>query len=254
MNHLQRSQHAALVDLHSKIEGALAKVKDSTKEAAEQALSHFRSPHSESIVPFTGYYSMSAANGAFLSIDTTETYYKLTQKITISTSSVTVSVSMDGVSSKTYPLDSTTTFDGHTLTIPNVLTITLTREYDQGRLVRFSGVVNKVNVTGYTLFNPIALSTFNGQYATPAAPAKKILSINDSATIPFNSSVSFDSGSGLTQLKLYTFVPLMFVLTFNDPVSKASYLIMMGTAGAKGLACFIEQGAGGEYAFTIPTA
>jgi hypothetical protein len=256
MNHLKESQHAEAINLHNKAENLLAKLKAPTKEEVEKAFSTITSPNGQSIIPFTGYYSMSAAPGAFLSVDTTELYYKLTQKITISAASATVTVSMDGKTSTTYPLNQSTSFDGSTLTIPGVLTITFKRAYNNGVLVTFAGTVNNTAVTGSTQFNPIALSTFNGLY-TALPSLKQVLSVHDSSkripSVSFDTSVSFDFGSGLRELKLFTFVPLMFVLSFKNPDSPSdSYILMLGTAGSKGLACFINQGSTGEYAFTIP--
>jgi len=251
MNDLKKSQHAALIDFHTKIEGILAEVKNPTKELVEEIFNGVKSPDIDSIVPFTGYYSMDAAKGAFLSIDTTEAYYRFTQKITFSTATVAVTVSMNGTTSTTYPLDKSTTFDGKTLTIPNVLSITLTRQYHDGALVTFTGMVNKVNVTGSTQFNPIKLSTFNGNY-TAVSSGKEVLSVNDSPTNAFDSSIAFDFGSGLQDVRFYTFTPLMFVLMFSAPVSGDKYVLMLGTAGSMGLACFIQQGSTGGYAFTIP--
>lgn len=253
MNDQTKTQHAALINFHNKADEIVAKLKNPTKESVENALKAIKSPDGDTIMSYTGYYSMDAGTttGAFLSIDTTEYYYKLSQNITVRVAAVSVTVSMDGTTSKTYPLDQSTTFIGTTLTIPNVLKITLTRGYNNGILTTFSGQVNSVNVTGSTRFNPITLSTFNGNYT--AVPAmKKVLSVNDSTTIPYKSTIAFDFGAGLQEIRSYTFTPLMFVLMFTKPGSQDKYVLMMGTAGTAGLACFIQHGTTGEYAVTIP--
>lgn len=257
MKDLKTSQHAALADFHDKTEQMLAKLENPTQESVEKVFNSMRSADSDTLMSYTGYYSMDAAPGSFLSIDTVESYYKLSQKITISTSAVTISVSMNGTTSKTYPFGQGSTFDGKTLTIPNVLKITLTRQYNNGTLVTFSGVINNVNVTGSTQFNPIKLSTFNGHYYTVTTSGiKKMLSVDRSATNPYSSTIAFDFGSGMQEVRFYTFTPLMFVLMFYNRGSqdKEKYVLMLGTAGSMGLACFIQHGPSGEYAVTIPPA
>lgn len=247
-----KTNSATLSGYHNKAKEVLAKLDNPTKESVENALKDIKSVSADSIVPFTGYYSMDVASGAFLSIDTVETYYTLSQKITISLATVTVTISMDGLTSQTYPLDQTTTFDGKTLVIPNILTITLTRNYHDGILTTFSGKVYSANVNGSTQFNPIQLSTFTGKYYAATPSLKEVLSVNASATVPFDSSIAFDFGSGLQGIRLYTFTPLMFVLMFANPATMEEYVLMLGTAGSKGLACFIQHGTTGEYAVTIP--
>lgn len=245
MNQLTTPAIQALADSYDQVNAILSDLQEPTEASVQKILSDTQGAGIDSIVPYTGYYSMDAAPGAFLSIDTVETYYQLSRPITVSVSVVTVSVSMDGSTSQTYKLDQSSSFNNDVLTIPGVLTITLTRGYQDGSLVTFSGIVKGVAVTGSTQFNPITLPTFIGQYKL--TPAKTVLSITASG-------IAFDFGSGLQTIKFYTFTPLMFVLMFNDPNTGEKYVVMMGTAGGMGLACYIQHGATGAYAVTIPPA
>jgi hypothetical protein len=78
------------------------------------------------LAAFTGYYSMNAAPGAFLSIDTTE--QRSTSPI-LPTTAIAINVSMNGKSATTYPFGDGATFDGAKLNIPGKLTLDFTREY-----------------------------------------------------------------------------------------------------------------------------
>jgi hypothetical protein len=191
----------------------------------------------KSLVPFTGYYAMDIAAGAFLSIDTSEAW-----STSAPISSVTVTVSTDGAASKTYPIDDTTTFDGRTLIIPDVLHIVFERKYNNGILTNFSGKIYGKDAKGNTRFNPLTLSTFIGSYLE-IPTGKNVLVITESG-------VEFDFGSGLQPITQYAFNPLMFVLSFNGPTGQ-KYTLMMGTAGSMGLAVYIQYGTTGSYAVTI---
>lgn len=243
------SQHAALIDFQNEAEEIVSKLHSPTKESAENALKAIASPNADTIMSYTGYYPMDVAPGAFLSIDTTEYYYRFSEPITISVAIVSVSISMDGKTSKTYRLDKSTSFDGKTLIIPNVLDITLTRKYEDGILTTFSGVVGKTPVKGMTSFNPIPLSTFSGDYYSLKSK-KHVLSVKDSGR-PYESSISFDFGSGLQGVRAYSFTPLMFVLAITQPGTADPYTIMLGTASGMGLACYILGAENSGYAFSI---
>lgn len=209
----------------------------------------------DQLASFSGYYSLDIAPGAFLSIDTTETPLATSQ---ISPPplipSVVVSVSLDGKSSAAYPFTGDATFDGVTLTIPEgKIMIKLTRNYDNGKLVSFSGNVNGTIVTGFTYYNPVPLSSFSGEY-TNVSTNKTAISITSDRRIYFDFSV-FSGGPGtLTPVTDYIYVPGMFVVTFagrdQDPTN---FTLMFGTDGKSGLACSIQRGTKALFAVTIPT-
>lgn len=201
------------------------------------------------LVPFTGYYAMNVAPGAFLSIDTTEAVSVAAgiQK----TTSVTVNVSMDGTSVTAYPFSDGATFDGATLIIPSgklgKLTLHLSREFSDGHLVKFSGTIGSTNVAGTSYFNPVPVSAFVGDYYYyDKKTAKKVhaLSIKSDTQILFDFSVFSTPSGQLQQVNSFSYVPAMFVLTFNNTTHglPAKFMLMLGTAGAFGLACSIQDG------------
>jgi hypothetical protein len=202
------------------------------------------------LVPFTGYYAMNAAPGAFLSIDTTETVSVAAgvQK----TTSVTVNVSMDGKSITPYPFGDGATFEGGTLTIPTgklgKLTLHLTRHFSDGHLVNFLGTIGSTKVAGASYFNPVPVSAFVGDYYYLDKKTLKtvhVLSIKSDTQILFDFSAFSNPSGQLQQVNSYSYVPAMFVLTFSNISSSASpakFMLMLGTAGQFGLACSIQDG------------
>jgi hypothetical protein len=193
------------------------------------------------LVPFTGYYSMNIVPGAFLSIDTTEEYAVPAgiQK----TTTISINVSMDGKSVATYPFSGGATFDGRTLKIPATLSLDFTRGYNDGHLVTFSGTIGSKNVNGETSFNPVPLPAFIGDYYD-LVTSKKVLSIRSETAIHFDFSTLSNPSGELQPVSHFSYVPAMFVLTFNgkpgsDP---ASFMLMLGTAGKLGLACSVQDG------------
>src|SRR5215210_6825562 len=110
------------------IEEALGKLKKPTQKMAEKTVMDLlpsSSSDASALIPFTGYYAINKAAGAFFSIDTTEVYinFPLTKRITIRYSYpiITVNVSLDGKISTYYPFGGSASFDGRTLIIPGVL-------------------------------------------------------------------------------------------------------------------------------------
>lgn len=193
---------------------------------------------------FTGYYSMDAAPGAFLSIDTTETPL-IIDPITPPefVLSITVNVSLDGKSCTSYPFAGSAQFDGMVLVIPDAdLVIDLVRNYKDGQLAQFGGRIGTKAVSGYTYYNPVPLSAFVGDYFLPTG--QPVLSISEGQGILFDYSV-FSGGGQLAPVNSYTYTPAMFVLGFND------FVVMLGTAGAAGLACGIQSGGKATMGFSI---
>jgi len=205
-------------------------------------------PNTDSLIPFTGYYSMAGckgvANGAFLSIDTIWIHNKYSHNPKWAL--LSVSISLNGINSHTYHLDKNTSFDGKILIIPYVLKIKLEKKYQDGILTTFSGSIKGLQLKGFNRFNQIILPTFNGDYKS--LKGTTLLVIN-------NFEISFDFGFGLQKIIYFTYTPLMFLLTFANPFSGERYVVMLGTSvqvGLAGLACYIEHGVTGEYAMTIP--
>jgi hypothetical protein len=243
-----------LKGIRQTIEEALGKLENATDEVAEKTIRDLfpSSAGARGLIPFTGYYGIDTAAGAFFSIDTTEIYFKWprTQEGTLLTlSKITVNVSLDGKVSTSYPFDSSTSFDGQTLIIPNVLQVSLTRGYQGGQLVLLSGTIAGQSVLGSTYFNPVALPVFAGTYIG----VKGILIGKTRLALAADSSLSFDSGRGLQNISIFTYDPAMYVLNFES--DGVLYTLMLGTsaqAGQLGLVCFITDGTSNEVAVTIP--
>jgi hypothetical protein len=200
------------------------------------------------LAAFTGYYSMNAAPGAFMSIDTTE--QRSTSPIS-PTTAIAINVSMNGKSATTYAFGDGATFDGTKLNIPGKLTLDFAREYKNGHLVTFSGTIGGANVKGETYYNPVPLSAFIGDYYD-VETSKLALSIKSEAEILFDYSI-FSSPGELQLVTGYQYVPAMFVLTFSGKSSSQpkSFTLMLGTASKSGLACSIQGGGTPRFAVSI---
>jgi len=203
------------------------------------------------LVPFTGYYSMNAAPGAFLSIDTIEERSASPVQPTSPAEEsihISVNVSMNGTSATTYPFGGDATFDGVTLKIPGKLSLEFRREYRDGHLASFTGKVGDVDVSGESYFNQVPMSAFVGDYYD-VQTERRVLSITDELVLSFDFSV-FAGGSGeLRRVYSYRYVPAMFVLTFSG--EREAFTLMLGTASKNGLACSIQGGGTPRLAVSI---
>jgi len=190
------------------------------------------------LVPFTGYYSMSVAPGAFLSIDTIELRSMSAPE---KTTTININVSMDGRSATTYPFDDGATFDGVRLSIPGQLTLDFTREYKDGSLVSFSGRIGDTNVSGETYFNQVPLSAFVGDYYD-AQTSKPALAITKGLEVLFDFSIFSGSPGELERVHSYSYLPAMYVLMFSERAPHSTkFTLMLGTASKNGLACSIQS-------------
>ena len=200
---------------------------------------------------FTGYYAMNSAPGAFLSIDTTETY--VVPAIQQKTTTITINVSLNGQSCATYAFDNGATFDGTTLNIPGVLALSFTRAFANGNLASFAGTIGTTTVTGSTYFNPVPLSAFAGDYYDTATQ-NLVLSVKKEAGFSFDYTIFSGSGGQLQQVNKFTYVPGMYVLEFADGAQPIPFILMLGTNGAHGLACSIQlAGYAPHFAVSILT-
>jgi hypothetical protein len=230
---------------HKKMVDALHAAKNSTQESAAAVLENIVVPNCGELVPFTGYYSMDVAPGAFLSIDT-NWHYSSSPLFPLNYDSVEISVSLDGKTSQIHPFDFNTSFDGKTLSIPGVLSLVFTRGYQDGVLTTFSGTIGNVPVTGSTRFNPVPLSAFAGTYIeVDPLNLKTVLSVTP------ESQIKFDFGTGLQEVGCFTYNPAMYVLMFTG-TDQNNHVLMLGTAGHSGLACSIQVGSTASFAVTIP--
>ena len=207
------------------------------------------------LVPFTGYYSMDAAPGAFLSIDTTEIPSPTAGVMPVPTvPTITVNVSMDGRSCTSYAFDGDARFDGTVLNIPaGHIKLEFSRTYDNGKLTSFSGTVGDKNtkVNGSTYYNPVPLSAFIGDYFD-VETGNKVLSIKTESLFLFDFSI-FSGGNGILQpVESHSYTPAMFVLTFSSSgPNPAKFVLMLGTAAKSGLACSIQGDGLPRFAVSI---
>lgn len=200
------------------------------------------------LVPFTGYYQMNVAPGAFLSIDTTVAVATQPPADSID---VTISLSMDGATATTFTAADGIAFDGTTLTIPNLVNLVFTRDYQAGRLVSFAGQVGGSTVTGSTYYNAVPLAAFVGNYFD-VVTGKPVLAIAGPDDIRFDFAI-FAGGGALQPVAGYRYNPGMFVLSFSGADGSA-FTVMLGTAGAGGLAASIMTDTAQRYALSILSA
>lgn len=232
----------------------LAVLRNPTKESVAKALGKNESGIVELLTPFTGYYSIEGGNNGFISIDTVENYFTYSQQIDslFLLNTITVTISTDGINQKTYTfyVDLNWIFDGLILEIPNAgLAIAFTRCYKSGVLVSFEGTLRGVNIKGNTHFNPVPLSNFAGEYFLKTNKTK-VLSISSTSSVQF----SFNNDKELIPVPYFSYFPSMFVLFFPDHTKKDFICeLMMGTAGAKGLASsIVSPNINGLLAVSIP--
>jgi hypothetical protein len=216
-------------------------------------------PASEALAKFAGFYRLSSGDNAFISI---EGEYK-TKADGSQDYTVTLGVSMDGISSTIYSFDSTMTFvpngDIWVLTIPgpdskeDILNVNFTRQYEKvypnagsyyGSVVSISGIYKGTSFTGETLLNVVPLMGFAGATLKIAGLPQETIVIKSSSEIVYN-SVSY---------KKLTIVPLMYIVGFID-TSGNEVILSLGTDGGKGNTCLttvstIKNG----VASTIPTS
>ena len=207
------------------------------------------------LVPFTGYYSMNVAPGAFLSIDTIEERSIAPGQPTLpvkETTAISINVSMDGRSATPYSFSDGATFDGVTMNIPGQLRLDFARHYRDGRLASFTGTIGSVTVNGETYFNQVPLSAFVGEYYD-VQTSSKVLSIRRDSAILFDFSMFSGTPGALRHVSSYKYAPAMFVLTFGaEPDAEPNaFTLMLGTAGKRGLACSIQGGGAPRLAVSI---
>lgn len=195
--------------------------------------------NSSVLAQFAGYYPISnVAPGAFVAIE---------GNYTVQTSggnqayTVTIGVSLDGMSTKVYTFDTSMSFTNNVLTIPsatddapNILSLTFDRTYGAlgnfGSLVSITGTVEQYTASGYTAFNPVPLSSFGGAHMTSIINSE-VLIVNSDTAITFN-------GHAVSE---FLYVPIMYILAFTDPASQNQVLLSFGTDGCAGNTCIITE-------------
>jgi hypothetical protein len=189
-------------------------------------------PIGQELAQYSGYYQIpSVGTNAFLSIQA---------EYSILGYAVIIAISIDGVTSNGYYFDeSSMTFESNTLKMPaQNITITFEREYipAQWSLVTITGsVLNYVNVTGYTLFNPVPIKAFGGVPMTNQN-GDSLNIVSDSEVIYYNSITGITTTMNSDTI---LYVPIMYILA--NPWDFPTTVLSFGTNGTSGNAAIITD-------------
>lgn len=213
------------------------------------------------LFPYIGYYALTGeglAPGAFLAIGGLEQYIGIGSTAP-PTQTITLSASFDGTASATYADFDCTPQPGQGVTLvirqagSPVMTLSLARSTAPGLTgtcdgqVWLPGRAQPVAVAGTTRFNPVPLSCFQGRFLRGDALMLQIEAVDGQPVVTYGGP-----GAGApTRIEAFDYVPDMYVLVFaqpSDPTAKVE--IMLGTAGAQGLAAGITLPDGVVYGFT----
>lgn len=117
---------------------------------------------------------------------------------------------------------------------------------ENGILNEFRGTLNGANVSGFTRFNAVELSTFAGNYKVGGSPdalnyGKEVLTLSAEQFPLVKVADPFEplAGKSLEPVAGYCYNPAMFVLTFL--CGTKSYLLMLGSSGKNGLDCTLTN-------------
>lgn len=185
----------------------------------------------EALVPFTGYYTLSAGSGSFVLVDT-NFLYALVDGAPVLTYKSTITLSLDGVSSAVFDADACCTFESGNLTVAYdgivAAELYLYNDASNGNVSSLTGTVMGTAVTGSTPFNPIEMQTFATTYYEAVDGGFQMrLTIND------DYSVWYSDGTGQpVQIQEYFYNYAMFVVGFEVNGGKQTF--EMGTTAGNG--------------------
>jgi len=185
----------------------------------------------ESLVPFTGYYTLDAGPGAFLLVDTNY-LYALVDGTPVITYKATITFSLNGTSSAVFDADTCCTFDNGNLTVAydgiTAAQVYLFKDTANGNVSSLTGTVEGTAVTGSTPFNPIEMQVFAAEYFEPVDGGYQ-----GRLTLNPDYSVWFREGSGdFVQVTEYFYNYAMFVIGFT--LNGETNTFEMGTTSASG--------------------
>ncbi len=187
------------------------------------------------LVPFTGYYALSSAPGAFVMV-ATELARQGAPAPALYTATITIS--LDGKTSHAYTLGQNCTFDAGRLKITGAGGSTVADlNFSQAHGVRsVRGRVGGKPVAATTPFGPIQLSTWSGTYyrqSQSPGPNGTRFSYAPALQIDADGSVKFAADGGALQpVPAYTYDFSMFVIAFV--VQGKVHVFEMGTASKWG--------------------
>lgn len=193
------------------------------------------------LIPFTGFYTLDAQTGAFVLVDTNYVYQYLAQPTTsmgVLTYAATVTVSMDGANSTVYLVGENCSFDGATLTLPDLGSLTFTQNVSGGNLASVNGMIGGVPVSGSTPFNAIQPAVFAATYYDQIGSTTSggVTTYNYTPRLKINQdgSVYFaaENNGEWTQVLTYAYNFAMFVIEFK--FNGATQTFEMGTASGWG--------------------
>jgi hypothetical protein len=191
----------------------------------------------QALIPFTGYYTLDAASGSFVSVDTNSIRFGA-EEIQYAAA---ITISSDGQTSEQYPLGPNCTFDGGCLKItdPDGSTIADLAFSEEGGQCSVNGNIRGAAVTGSTPFGPIPPSIWAGTYYRQGQPVQHggllqypyaaMLQIEADGTVLFAAD-----GGELQPVPSYWYDYGMFVVGFTPAPQTRSWLFEMGTSAGWG--------------------
>lgn len=219
-----------------------ASTDDRSAEALLSLFSDMNLSASRDLATYTGYYEIKGTNGGFLTLDTTDTRLISDDHQVIYLRRIVVAYSADGKKVQCHSIKEGDSFDGGLLVVPDMnLSIQFVRSYIEGTIVQIFGKVGDTELVGSTRFNPVPLSTFVGRYKFRSGKPKEWKDKEVLTILPkddLSLAVKFEDKGALSAVDSFTYNPAMYVMTFRQNES-SECILMLGTAGANGLACSI---------------
>jgi hypothetical protein len=241
-------QQSVFLIMGSAAEGGLA-CNDMPVVGTQRSLQTIQSPvvtelvspnrNSQALAAFSGYYPLSIAPGAFVSIE--GEYTAIAGSVIYR---VKIGVSLDGAASNGYYFEAENmTFVDNVLTMPEQsISIAFNRVYDptQKSLVTITATIGAYqDVNGYTLFKPVPLSVYGGVAMTNASGDS--LTIVDDTAVIYNSPPKYNNAT----LADIIYVPIMYILAY--PSAYSNLVMSFGTSGLHGNTCIVT-----DYSVTPP--
>ena len=193
------------------------------------------------LADFSGYYPIPSKKNPLAFVSIQAQYATILPNTQWDLNFVMISVSLDGVKSHGYYFDPfTMKFDHETLHMPEQgISLKLIRKYDSenGSLVSIKGTIKGQEVSGFTPFNPVPLSAFEGLPMTNSQHDK--LTVNNDNSVTYNE----------TKMNSIIYVPLMYILAY--PTDSPSVVMSFGTHETHGNTCIVTEDANTENPKTV---
>lgn len=190
------------------------------------------STNAADLIPFTGFYALSAGSGSFILIDT-----NLINADGAITYEASITLSLEGTSSGKYDFAACCTFVNNVLTVNNgaqvIASVTLSSVNSGGIVSQLSGTYDGVPVKGSTPFNPIPMDVFATTYYDAIQTTEGAIYV-ETLKIEPNGAVYYrpDGYGELLPVDAYFYNYAMFVIEFVVAGQKTT--LEMGTASGSG--------------------